>query len=207
MLGGLLAALVGVVAARHGAPLGPDLPLHDWALRHRQTGVTRAAVALTNTGTGVPAYLVAALAGAAGRRARRLWLRGAAVAVGALAAGQLVRVALVTAVDRPRPPAADWAARASGSALPSGHTTSSALVAAIVCLAVLRLTGRPRLRARWCAVALLWAAAVGVTRVYLGVHWPTDVLAGWLLAGCLVVAALSRAPGAIVLDDAPGRRR
>lgn len=117
--------------------------------------------------------------------------RGAALAAVALAAGQVIRVALVVWVDRPRPPAADWAYRAGGAAFPSGHTTTSALVAAIVCLAVRRVTDRPRLRAGWCAVALLWAAGVGGTRIYLGMHWPTDVLAGWLLAGCLALAALA----------------
>jgi len=61
-----------------------------------------------------------------------------------------------------------------------------------VCLAVRRLTERPRQRALWCAVALLWAVGVGATRVYLGVHWPTDVIAGWLLAGCLTLASTSR---------------
>ena len=192
VLGGLLAGLAGTVRARHGAPLGPDLALHRWAIEHRQTGITRAAVALTDTGTGLPAYLIAALAGAVGRRGPWQRLRAGTVAVGALAAGQLVRVALLAAVNRRRPAAADWAARAGGAALPSGHTTSSALVAAIVCLAVLRLTDRPWLRALGCAVALLWAVAIGLTRIYLGVHWPTDVLAGWLLAGCLVLAALSR---------------
>ncbi len=191
VLGVLFALLAGTVAARHGAPLRWDLPLHRWALRHRYDTVTSAAVALTTTGTGIPAYLVAAVAGAAGRGKRTARWRGAALATVALVAGQLVRVGLVEWVGRPRPPVADWASHAAGPALPSGHTTSSALVAAIVCLAVRRVTVRPGTRARWCTMALLWAVGVGCTRVYLGVHWPTDVLAGWLLAGTLTCAALS----------------
>lgn len=192
VLGLLLAVLAGTVAARHGAPLGPDLPLHRWALRHRPEAAATAARAWTATGTGLPAYLVAAAAGAAGRRHRTVRWRGAGVAVVVLAAGQTLRVGLAGWVGRPRPPLADWASHAGGPALPSGHTTSSALVAAIVCLAVRRVTDRPGPRAAWCTVAVLWAVGVGGTRVYLGVHWPTDVLAGWLLAGALTCAALAR---------------
>jgi len=195
---GLLAVVVTAVVARHGAPVGPDLALHRWVLRHRWPALTAAAVALTTTGTGVPAYVVAGLAGAAGRaRARRL--RGAATAVAALALGQAVRVALAGSVGRPRPPVSDWAWHAGGPALPSGHTTTSALVAVLVCLAVTRLSDSPRRRAVGCALALLWAAAVGLTRGYLGVHWPSDVVAGWLLAATLALLArsLRRQVGAV----------
>lgn len=86
LLGVLFAVLAGTVAARHGAPVGPDLPLHRWALRHRQHTVTSMSVALTSTGTGVIAYLVASLAGAAGRADRASRLRGAALSAVALAA-------------------------------------------------------------------------------------------------------------------------
>lgn len=187
----LFALLAGTVAARHGAPLGPDLPLHRWALRHRHDPLTTAAIALTTTGTGLPAYLVAAVAGAAGRRGRTARWQGALLAAAALGVGQLVRVSLAQWAGRPRPPLADWAYHAAGPALPSGHATSSALTAAIVCLAVRRVATRPGTRTAWCTLALLWAAGVGGTRIYLGVHWPTDVLAGWLLAGTLTCTALS----------------
>jgi undecaprenyl-diphosphatase len=69
----------------------------------------------------------------------------------------------------------------------------------LICVAAgRRLQQEPRRRV-WTA-AISWAALVGVTRVYLGVHWPTDVLGGWLLAaalvaaGCLVREAVSRRP-------------
>ncbi|MCM2431100.1 phosphatase PAP2 family protein [Streptomyces sp. RKAG337] len=46
--------------------------------------------------------------------------------------------------------------------------------------------GRPAVARTCCAVLLCWAAAVGGTRVYLGMHWPSDVLAGWLLAAAWI---------------------
>lgn len=172
---------------------------HQWFLEHRGRLLTDAAIVVTTSGSGVPAYLLAAAAGAlAVRRGGReqpewwpvSWWQGAGGAAVALAAGQLVRAGLAAAIGRPRPPRADWAWHAGGPALPSGHATTSGLVAALGLLA-LAGAGR-RVRTVGTAGILAWAGAVGLTRVYLGVHWPTDVVAGWLLAAtlALVVRAL-----------------
>lgn len=73
--------------------------------------------------------------------------------------------------------------------LPSGH--SSAAFALCLVLGVLAGRGEPaRIRLAWLLVTGLPAAAIGLSRVYLGVHWPTDVLAGALLAGSLCALAL-----------------
>lgn len=71
--------------------------------------------------------------------------------------------------------------------MPSGH--SSASFALFLTLGVLAGRGQPpRMRLTWLLVAGLPAAAIALSRVYLGAHWPTDVLAGSLLA-CFVCAA------------------
>jgi len=199
----LLASLLGVVVllvqARSGAPLGVDRAVHRWTLEHRDPALTRLAIGVTTTGSGLPAYLLAALAGLATTPAAGRWVRAVLCAL-ALAVGQLLRLGLALRIGRARPPAADWAWHAAGPALPSGHATSSALVAALLCLAARGLTGRRRAVVPVLAVA--WAATVGLTRVYLGVHWPSDVVAGWLLAGTLsllggplLVRLLRRASG------------
>ncbi|MEU1151936.1 phosphatase PAP2 family protein [Streptomyces sp. NPDC005918] len=177
--GPLLAALVAVTAAVHGAPFAPDQAVHGWVMAHRPAWAARAAVAVTVTGSGIPAYLLAALAGALAVRAA--WWRGALMGALALVSVQLPRIALATWLARPRPPAADWAWTASGYAMPSGHTTTSAAVAVLLTAGVHR-TVRGRARRALLVLPALWAAAVGASRVYLGVHWPSDVLAGWLLA-------------------------
>ncbi|WP_263146653.1 bifunctional DedA family/phosphatase PAP2 family protein [Pseudomonas sp. RIT-PI-AD] len=78
--------------------------------------------------------------------------------------------------------------------LPSGH--SSAAFALFLTLGVLAGRGQPaRMRLAWLLLASLPALAIALSRVYLGVHWPTDILAGALLAGsfCATSLALSQA--------------
>ncbi len=83
---------------------------------------------------------------------------------------------------RVRPPIADWAGTAGGPSFPSGHTTVASLFAASCAwlIATRVHAGRPRVLL-WTG-AVLYAVAVGFSRIWLGVHWPTDVVGGWLYA-------------------------
>lgn len=184
LAGLILAVLVLVTESRHGVPWPPDAWLHRWSVGHRPDGVVDAAIVITTTATGIFTYPLAALAGWLSVANQRRWL-GSLAAVGVLALVQLMRLGLAVEIGRARPPAADWAWHASGPAMPSGHTTTSAFVAAVVAYGL----GRhwPQHRSVGSSAAIVWGVAVGASRVYLGVHWPTDVLAGWLLV--MVVAA------------------
>ncbi|MER5178183.1 phosphatase PAP2 family protein [Streptomyces sp. NPDC002896] len=173
----LFAALAAVVCIRHGAPLSGDQAAHSWALGHEPPIVVALARGITDTGTGVWPYLFAVAAGAIAGRTTRERLR--AVAAAFPGHGQLVRTGLMELFARARPARTDWAAHASGFAFPSGHSTTSALVAGLLCWAATRRAG-PALARTACALAVYWAAAVGLTRVYLGVHWASDVAGGWL---------------------------
>jgi undecaprenyl-diphosphatase len=184
------AVLAWVVLARHGTPYPVDTGPHDWSVAHRPHALVRVAKVVTDAGTGPYPPLAAALGGwlAAGRTTRR-GLMAALLAVAVLLAGQLVRTLLMNLFHRARPPVADWVVYAGGHAFPSGHTASSAMAAILLGWGLLRaLPGaRGKAAAALCALA---AVAVGCTRVYLGVHWPTDVLGGWLFAACWIGAAL-----------------
>ncbi|MFI9567942.1 phosphatase PAP2 family protein [Streptomyces rishiriensis] len=172
--------LTMVVVGHDGIPLFGDADLHSWCVAHRPDVAVALARGLTATGTGVVPLVLAALAGiVAGRTLRQ---RGLAVALSlaCLAGGQALRYAVMTLVARPRPPLQDWATHASGWAFPSGHTTTSALTAGLLIIAV-RIRA-PHGRTVLTLVIGGWGALVGMTRVYLGVHWFTDVGGGWLFA-------------------------
>lgn len=180
-----LATLVYATTSRHGAPWPADTWLHQWSLSHRPDVAADAAIVVTTTATGFVAYPLAGLAGWFGVTNRRPWVGPLAV-ISALALVQLIRFALAVAIGRVRPPVADWAWHASGPAMPSGHTTTSAFVAVLVAYGCGRRW--PQHRGAIGAACAVWAVAVGVSRVYLGVHWPTDVVAGWLLVVVLAAA-------------------
>ncbi|MFJ9542229.1 phosphatase PAP2 family protein [Streptomyces sp. NPDC101225] len=186
------ALLAAVVVGHRGVPLWPDSGLLDWSVGHRPAVAQAMARGVTDTGTGIIPYaLVVLCASAVGRDARRrltLILLGTAC----LAAGQALRYGVMTLVHRPRPAGTDWATHASGWSFPSGHTTTAAMTAGLLVLAVSLRAPRG---AHLLRVTIgCWAVAVGLSRVYLGVHWLTDVLGGWLfatgwLAVCLWAAA------------------
>ncbi|MFI1003930.1 phosphatase PAP2 family protein [Streptomyces galbus] len=172
--------LTMVVVGHDGIPLFADADLLSWSVGHRPDVAVALARGLTDTGTGVIPYGLAVLAALiAGRTPRQ---RGLAVALclGCLGAGQALRYAVMALVTRPRPPLTDWATHASGWAFPSGHTTTAALTAGLLIIAV-RIRG-PRGTTPLTLVIGSWGALVGLTRVYLGVHWFTDVVGGWLFA-------------------------
>ncbi|MFB8180782.1 phosphatase PAP2 family protein [Streptomyces sp. NPDC055966] len=182
------AVLTAVLISDQAGPLYLDRGLLSWSVAHRPPAAVALARGLTSTGTGAVPYVLAALAGLIAGRTARQRLTAALLGVACLVAGQAVRYGVMDLVARARPPRHDWLAQASGWSFPSGHTTTSALTAGLLILAL--ALRAPRGRTMLCALVALWAAGVGLTRVYLGVHWFTDVVGGWLFAvGWLAVFA------------------
>lgn len=140
----------------------------------RRPAAVRAARAISALAE--PEIAAAALVVAAVIAARREGWRTAVMPCLAVASGMRSRRILSSAVARPRPPEPMWLTEPEGFSLPSKHTSVAALTAGAcaVCLGARR-------GARYDAAAVA-AVTVGVSRVYLGVHWPSDVLAGWLFA-------------------------
>jgi undecaprenyl-diphosphatase len=104
----------------------------------------------------------------------------AAVYVGAAClSAVLLNVGLKQAFDRPRPDLAPRRMHTYTSSFPSGHSSGAAAVYLTLGLVASQFVARRRLKALFLGVAVLVTGAVGASRVYLGVHWPTDVLGGW----------------------------
>ncbi len=88
---------------------------------------------------------------------------------------------------RARPQWQDPTGQLKSQSFPSGHSASTAALAGVVIVLALMLVRRSNLRRLVCAAAVLVALVVGADRVLLGRHYPTDVVAGWLLATCVVL--------------------
>lgn len=187
VLAALSALLVALVAAEWGPLLAFDRAsadrLHRWAVA--EPGVTHTNRILTDwvwdpwtmrVLTAVAVVLV--------------WLQGArALAVGIVvtaAVGAAVQQGLKAALDRARPSWPDPVDSAHYAAFPSGHAMTATVTFGVL-LWLLRRQGVSRGVWRTAvAVAVVSVVGVGLTRLWLGVHWPSDVLGGWLLGGCLV---------------------
>ena len=107
--------------------------------------------------------------------------------------GMLVSTLLKNSFDRPRPDLVPHGAYVYTASFPSGHAMLSAVVYLTLAALVVRLVEGKRAKVYLLSVATLLCVLIGTSRVYLGVHWPSDVLAGWVVGaawalGCWSVA-------------------
>lgn len=109
------------------------------------------------------------------------WRRQAAVFTLVAVGAQACSEALKAVYARPRPELVPHGSIVYSSSFPSGHSTLSAAVWLTLAVVLAGLTRRADSKALIFAVAVLVLVGVGASRVYLGVHWPSDVLAGWSL--------------------------
>jgi undecaprenyl-diphosphatase len=131
----------------------------------------------------------------------RQW-RALALAIGTLLGTALANGLLKALFARVRP---EVLLDPLGSySFPSGH--SSAAFAFFLCLGVLAGRGQtPRLRLTWLLLACIPATLIALSRVYLGVHWPSDVIAGALLAATLCGVSLAALQWRAPLAALPAR--
>jgi undecaprenyl-diphosphatase len=128
-----------------------------------------------------------------------------------VAGGVLIGQTMKWAYARPRPELVPHGAEVFTASFPSGHSMMAAVVYLTVGALLARTQADRGVKVYILIVAVLLTVLVGASRVYLGVHWPTDVLAGWALGGlwalvCLVAMLWLQSRGRVEEDtDEPAR--
>jgi undecaprenyl-diphosphatase len=194
----VLAATSEDVISRDGLTMD-DPPVLRFVAAHRSAWLVHMARWVTDVGAagvlGVAAIVAAVV----------LWLRGARL-IAAIAPGIALGLAATLAavgkqlVDRPRPALGLRLVNESEASFPSGHTTdATAFFVALAIVVAVVVVRSVRLRALIVTGAALLAAAVGASRLELGVHWPTDVIAGFALG---LATAIAVATGAVLISRA-----
>lgn len=180
----LLAFLALAFLARESGPDGLDAQVHSFVGAHRGDALSVFFKGYTDLGQWfvlAPAALAAiAVLTATARRREAVFL------FIAMTASLLLDVVLKLAFARSRPPLDQALVRVSGYSFPSGHSMSSATLA----LALVVIAWPTRWRAPATVLAATFALLMGASRIYLGVHWLTDVLAGWAMAVAVVAGTV-----------------
>jgi membrane-associated phospholipid phosphatase len=163
----------------------PDYDVLVFVATHRSGWATAVADAVMLAGT-TPAGIAAGAVLGGGLVLLRRAYRPAMAVLAAVVASAAAAVVLKHVVDRPRPPAALALVTALGPSFPSTQGAETAAAAAALLTAA--AWGGRDVRRRWGAVLAVLVVLVGACMVYLGAHWLTDVLAGWLLGGAIGAA-------------------
>lgn len=135
--------------------------------------------------------------------------RAAAAVLVAVGGGIALSSAMKLGFNRPRPDVVAHGAPVSSASFPSGHSMMAAVVYLTLAVMLARVRPHWRVRSYILGVAVLATVLVGVSRIYLGVHWPTDVLAGWVVGAgwallCWSITLLLQRRGRLEGDAATG---
>ena len=175
-----VALVLGIGAAVGRWPVAFDrsimLGLRAWG---GPPWLREAAVNVTALGSGTVLTLVVIVV-AGLLIAQRHYLTALTTVLAALT-GSLAVTLIKHHVGRARPTLVEHWATVHDLSFPSGHSASSACVYLTLAALATQVTAQRAARRYVMAVAILLVGAIGVSRVYLGVHWPSDVLAGWSL--------------------------
>jgi undecaprenyl-diphosphatase len=197
---------------RSGSTTRFDEAVLVWLAQHHSPRLDAIMVEVTALGTGTVVLMIAGVAGLFLALTRHKY--SALLLLASTAGGILLDGLLKFGFDRPRPHIIHWGTTAVSSSFPSGHAMSSAIVYGTVAYLAARLQKKMYARVLTMLAALVFIVAICASRLYLGVHYPTDVLAGVIIglawAGfcmgsleALQVLAARRAPEIVEETPAP----
>jgi membrane protein DedA with SNARE-associated domain/membrane-associated phospholipid phosphatase len=184
-------ALLQDVLARDELEL-VDRPVAQFFVRHREAWLTRTLQDVTNLGS-IRILLPLILVVGVGWWVRRRTWRPLVLLATAYAGADLAFNAVKELVHRPRPPIAILLKPVAGPSFPSGHATQAVAVYGMLAALAAATTPRWSRKVTVWALAVLVAGLVGLSRLYLGAHWLTDVLAGLALGAAWLFALLTLA--------------
>jgi undecaprenyl-diphosphatase len=167
------------VSVRGGRTQQFDDGVMRWIASHQAKPVQTAMLEITSLGTGTVVGMIVLIAGVF------LWLNShkhsALLLMAATLGGLVLDNLLKVGFNRPRPHIFEWGTYAMSSSFPSGHAMSSTVVYTTVAYLAARLQQNLASRILTMALAALMIIAICFSRLYLGVHYPSDVLAGVLI--------------------------
>ncbi len=172
---------------RHNGLSTTDLLHLRWFTQHRSDVLVSSARALSDIGSVGALGVVAVVA------ALLLWRHDVQLVVAiapavALGIAGIAAAAAKSLVARGRPPVALHLVSETNASFPSGHATdSTALYVTLALVVALFVVRRPLVRCACVLGSALLSAAIGASRLVLGVHWPTDVVAGWALGASVAL--------------------
>lgn len=160
------------------------------------------------TSLGSSAILTLVTVSCAGYLLMRRHHRTLLLLIAATVGGLVVVLVLKNVFDRPRPEFASPDAYVLTASFPSGHSMLSAVVYLTLGALLARTTNEYRVKIYFLTMAVLVTVLIGFSRMYLGVHYPTDVLAGWSVGLlwallCWLVARLLQRRGTIEPPQLP----
>jgi membrane-associated phospholipid phosphatase len=173
-----------------GGLISHDQAVLTWFVDHRTDRLITAAKLISTLGSFASLSIAAVLIGLC--LWRRGWHFGLAIApLTALVLASLTSTAAKAFFDRERPPVAVHATTVTLAAFPSGHATDAAAFFLAASLTLALTVARRRSTALLLILTgLLLTAAVGLSRLVLGVHWLSDVVAGWALGTAFAISVV-----------------
>ncbi|GAA2741098.1 hypothetical protein GCM10009868_05860 [Terrabacter aerolatus] len=191
------------VVGRNG-PTAVDQPVLDAAISLRSPGLDSAVTAFTDVGGPVGMPILALVAVAVITWRRRRWTPIVLTLIAA--AGSLAMTVVgKNVVDRARPPASLAVPPLEVSpSFPSGHTLNATVLTTIVVYLVLIESTAAWQRTLAITLGTVFVVTMGLSRVFLGHHWLTDVLAGWLIGLAWALAVITAHRLWLTLRERPG---